>query len=276
MNKGGTKEGIMEDNRKGTWEDVTGECTLDWANLNNDGGNISVDHNGIGVAWVGWGVKDGWFDHEEYRITTAPESDGVKQRAGAIKVEHFIPDPEPVIAYKAVRVEDGEWVSTYVLPGLVYAIGKTTACHDGAGIHCFNTLREAQKAYPADRSAGQFFRRAGRVAILEVEALGAPTRRMLGGYHDDQQVICYPSVKVLSVAWEEEKKEEWVDVTKECTIGFQKGYHGGYATVHHDRRCVATLGKCGYEETYNCGGCYRVTFTGSDFAGFFKVEKRNG
>ncbi len=87
----------MEDDRKGTWEDVTEDCTLDWwtNSWNNSRGHIDVNHNGHRVAIVGHQVNTDvgsvWEQRGEYRVTTAPDG----RHSGTIKVEHFIPDPEP-------------------------------------------------------------------------------------------------------------------------------------------------------------------------------------
>ncbi len=89
------KEGIMEDNRKGTWEDVTGECTLKWWEDAFDGtkGHIDIKHDGQRVAIVGHQVNAdvGGAFGGEYRVITTPDG----TYSGTIKVEHFTPDPEP-------------------------------------------------------------------------------------------------------------------------------------------------------------------------------------
>ena len=91
----------MEDNRKGTWEDVTEECTVD---LDEDEvGTVNVRHPGreirltlYGNSMKPWAAQGGadflTEEHKDeansYRVTANPESNG-------FKVEHFIPDPEP-------------------------------------------------------------------------------------------------------------------------------------------------------------------------------------
>ena len=210
----------MEDNRKGTWEDVTKECALE-LNGTGLGSYVTVRHNNNVMAHLGQvGEISGLHDKEEYRVTFAAQREGY---TGHFTVEHFTPDPEPVIAYKAVIERDGEWKSVYEYGGFkvsTYTIGETVVSPSGLGIHCFGSLREAQIAYPADENQGKFARDDGRLAILAVEVVDKASRH-LSGNDKQQKVCCYPSVKVLSVAWEEEKKEEWVVVTDECT--FEKG-----------------------------------------------------
>ncbi len=137
------KEGIMEDNRKGTWEDVTEECALEWWEEASDGtkGHINIQHDGQRVAIVGHQVNadvgGGAGRRGEYRVITIPDG----KHSGSIKVEHFTPDPEPVIAYKAVIERSGMWASVTHYHGvLVYAVGETVESTHGTGIHCFATL----------------------------------------------------------------------------------------------------------------------------------------
>ncbi len=94
------KEGIMEDNRKGTWEDVTGECTVDLSE--EEKGTVNVRHpdNAIRLVLRGssmerWAVQGGATflteEHENaansYRVVDNPKSN-------SFRIEHFIPDPK--------------------------------------------------------------------------------------------------------------------------------------------------------------------------------------
>ncbi len=86
------KEGIMEDNRKGTWEDVTGECTVDDTGI---AGFVEVRHDGVTVGWLGHRVESSKFQ-ENYRMTSSLDPEDARDgNCGAFMVEHFIPDPEP-------------------------------------------------------------------------------------------------------------------------------------------------------------------------------------
>ena len=114
------KEEIMEDNRKGTWEDVTGECTVD---LDGDEvGTVNVRHPGreirltlYGNSMKPWAAQGGadflTEEHKDeansYRVTANPESNG-------FKVEHFIPDPKE----EWVNVTEECKVRTYNFPTL--------------------------------------------------------------------------------------------------------------------------------------------------------------
>ena len=264
------KEGIMGDDRKGTWEDVTGEC------------KVKPNYTGCGF---GGGV---YVEHDENLVISygaeAHDESGVGYRVsfsndryqGYFKVEHFIPDPEPVIAYKAVIERDGEYVSTFTggdhdgarkYGSLTYRVGEVTESTEGGGVFCFDTLEATQRAYPADRSASHILRKEGRVVILKVEGIEdmSPDNLTHNRY--------YKSVKALSVAWEEERKEEWVDVTEDCTVRLGER---GSVVVCHNGVAVLSFGERVYKEETNCGRHgYRVTFEGGDFQGHFKVEKRN-
>ena len=262
---------------KGTWEDVTGECELTWG---YKGHEIKVVHDGVIVAIVGQRVNHinsgglGKIGDKAYRVTVTPDSDPLW--SGKIEVEHFIPDPEPVIAYKAVIEKDGGYVSTFAgsPPGqqfdeLTYRMGQTTTSSRGTGIHCADTLEVAMRNYPPadsdDRREG-FDRKDGRVVILKVEGIGVKGEADSFAHRES---VVFPSVKVLSVAWEEEKKEEWVDVTEECTVRL---LGSGFVSIRHNDCKVAEVGHKLWGKPNNG---YRVTFTESDYAGFSKVEKRN-
>ena len=82
------KEGIMEDNRKGTWEDVTGECEVHWYSFSM-GGYAEVQHSERSIAFLGPAVvvcKD-----PNYRVANGG---GGLNHPGYMRVEHFIPEPE--------------------------------------------------------------------------------------------------------------------------------------------------------------------------------------
>ncbi len=277
MNKGG----IMEDDRKGTWVDVTGDCGTRPA---SDDSCLYVCHPGKGYVRALLG-KHGIYGHcvEGGAAGDSPNARGyrlARPTADTWAIEHFIPDPEPVIAYKAVIVDGDKYVSTFagidrpylkeeIRTELTYAVGDTTESPHGRGIHCFDSLEAAKDAYPAGEQ-GEFIRKAGRVAILKVEAFGEALYWGIG-----KGAVCYPSVKVLSVAWEGEPpkpKEEWVDVTEEL-----RGEMGiaGYVNVWHGDICVLSFGSRLHEDSMGKAN-YRVTTTGKGSAGRFKVEKRNG
>ncbi|KKL76985.1 hypothetical protein LCGC14_2039400, partial [marine sediment metagenome] len=273
-----------------TWEDVTEECALEWWEEASDGtrGHINIQHDGQRVAIVGHQVNadvGGGFNRRgEYRVTTAPDG----KFSGSIKVEHFIPDPEPVIAYKAVIEVDGEWVSTWAggpcagdLERLSYAVGRIVTATKGPGVACFTNLESARVAFPSPISKGgngSIPRNHGRLGILEVQTIGvgAPSPNVFDA--ESRGAYCYPSVKVLSVAWEEEKKEEWVDVTEECTVRtYNFGALGSWFALEHDGNSVAHLGA---ETKILARGNYRTTLDdfgkgGPTHAGHIKVEKRN-
>ena len=268
------KEGIMEDNRKGTWEDVTDECIID---DNGVCGFVEVRHNGVTVGWLGHRVEGSLFQGN-YRMTSSLDPEDARYGdCGKFKVEHFTPDPEPVIAYKAVRVENGEYLS--VLTGsragedfhgskgklaLRYIVGESISA-PGAGIFCLESLDWAMNHYVT----GSTLRASGPVAILEVEGIGRPvmvnTTRPAGS-------VNYPSVKVLSVAWEEEKKEEWVDVTGSLVASMGIA---GYVNIFHHGTCVLSVGGSVHADSAGLAD-YRITTTEAGAAGRFKVEKRNG
>ena len=274
------KEGIMGDYRKGTWEDVTDDCVVSMAH--NSGGLCAfVQHQGHRIAWLGTRLNVEDKNDPRYRVTECLST----VESGGIKVELFIPDPEPVIAYKTVIEVDGEWVSTFAgsLRGgpfdeLTYRIGETTTSTRGTGIHCADTLKVAKRNYPPansdDRREG-FDRKDGRVVILKVEGIGAKGEASCMTYRES---VVFPSVKVLSVAWEEEKKEEWVNVTGECKV---RTYNfptlGSWFALEHKGSAVAHLGA---ETKILTRDNYRITLDdfgkgNNDHPGHIKVEKRN-
>ena len=287
------KGGIMEDNRKGTWEDVTGECTVDLSqeekgtvNVRYPGREIRLVLNGHGMEpWAAQGGVD--FVTEQYQDEAKSYRVVVNSKSGSFTVEHFIPDPEPVIAYKAVIEVDGEWVSTWAggpcagdLERLSYAVDRIVTATKGPGVACFTNLELARVAFPSPISKGgkgTIPRNHGRLGILEVQIIGvgAPSPNVFDA--ESRGAYCYPSVKVLSVAWEEEKKEEWVDVTKECVASLYRASDDSASCVqvHHNGRKMVWFGgdKPYVHSNYN----YRVTFStdGPLAAGEFKVEKRN-
>ena len=267
----------MEDNRRGTWEDVTEGCELKWPIGTRIGKWLELHHGGSARALLGPGAIQSYGGDREYRIIENPGD--THYSCGTFRIEHFIPDPEPVIAYKAVRVdEDGVMRSimcgsdvTWGPTGghqLDYEIGQNV---DGGkyGIFCFTTLEGAKSAYaminPLPRSSRP-------LAILRVGAYGEPVdTSALSGLSARHDLISYPSVKVLSVAWEGEKKEEWVDVTDELRV--EMGLEG-YVNVWHGGVCVISFGSRLHEDSMGKDK-YRVTTTNESFAGRFKVEKRN-
>ncbi len=275
------KEGIMEDNRKGTWEDVTKKCSVQW-NSYSAGSYAGVWHDRAAIAWLG--KIPAVVPNPNYRVTFP---DGIGElHSGYLKVEHFTPDPEPVIAYKAVIEVDGEWVSTWAggrraaadQERLFYAVGQIVTATKGPGVACFRELESAHEAYPAEGkgSGTSIPRNDGRLGILEVQTIGEGTLPF--NFHDAESrgAYCYPSVKVLSVAWEEEKKEEWVDVTRECKLELWAEGGGYNINVRHNNKWVFFLGPetsdpktTGYRVTFPQGGTKDV------HTGTFKIEKRN-
>ncbi len=275
----------MEDNRKGTWEDVTGECK---AVIKCQGGSywVEIQHGPatnvrltLSPKFTPWAVHDGKFSDGVYRDYRVLDNGGGLE-TGGFRIEHFIPDPEPVIAYKAVRVdEDGVMRSilcgatdvNYMSDGrqLDYEIGQNV---DGGqyGVFCFSTVERVKDAY----ITGYMARSRRPLAILKVEACGKPIDTSeLKGITTNHDIISYPSVKVLSVAWEEEKKEEWVDVTDKCEAIFRPNL--GYVVVRHEGTAVLSLGSKPFVEKFNTEGRYRITFEEGGCGGSFKVEKRN-
>ena len=71
-------------------------------------------------------------------------------------------------------------------------------------------------------------------------------------------------------------KEEWVDVTGECTVRITSAGYGRYVQVSHGNQCVLTFGQTSRVNATNPED-YRVTFSceGDSVQGQFKVEKRN-
>ena len=283
------KEGIMEDDRKGTWADVTGECTLKWWEDAFDGtkGHIDIQHDGQRVAIVGHQVNadvgSAFGQRGEYRVITTPDG----TYSGTIKVEHFIPDPEPVIAYKAVIEVDGEWVSTWAggrratdQERLSYEVGQIVTATQGPGVACFRDLESAHEAYPSEgeRGANSIPRNNGRLGILEVQTIGEGKPPVNLYDAKERGIYCYPSVKVLSVAWE---KEEWVDITAECKLTFKAHESGHYIRIGYDDVVEdKALGYVGDKVEMNYPYDYRITayprkVRGDYDSGCIKVEKRN-
>ncbi len=281
------KEGIMEDDRKGTWEEITRECEIDWGSGEKLPTNIRVQHNGDTIAYIGGKCTQQLSCTEDYRVTAPSQNTGLQ--AGAIKVEHFIPDPEPVIAYKAVRVDEdgvmrsilcGATDANYMSDGrqLDYEIGQNV---DGGqyGVFCFSTVEIVKDAY----ITGYMARSRRPLAILKVEACGKPIDTSeLKGIPTNHDIISYPSVKVLSVAWEEEKKEEWVDITAECHLAFKEHESGHYIRIGYDGELEdEALGYVGEKVEMNYPSKYRITAhprkvdRGGLDSGCIKVEKRN-
>ena len=84
------KEGIMEDNRKGTWGDVTEECKLTWHRYPL-GAYAEVRHDNRSIAFLGPKLRIS--ENRDYRVVN---EDGTSDdHTGYMRVEHFIPDPEP-------------------------------------------------------------------------------------------------------------------------------------------------------------------------------------
>ncbi len=265
----------MEDKR-GTWGDVTEECKVKPNYTGHGfGSGVYVEHDENLV--ISYGAEAHDESGDDYRVSFEKD-----RYQGYFKVEHFIPDPEPVIAYKAVIEVDGEYVSTFIgsdydgadkFGSLTYRVGGVTESTEGEGVFCFDTLGATQMAYPADRNASHILRKKGRVVILKVEGIDDMSP---GNLNHNRY---YKSVKVLSVAWEEEKKEEWVDVTAECTVRtYNFGTLGSWFALEHDGNSVAHLGA---ETRILARDNYRTTL--DDFgkgspthAGHIKVEKRNG
>ena len=87
------KEGIMGDNRKGTWEDVTEECKLRWPIGTKRGKWLELHHGGSARALLGPGAIQSYGGSGEYRIIENPGD--THYTCGTFRIEHFIPDPEP-------------------------------------------------------------------------------------------------------------------------------------------------------------------------------------
>ena len=83
----------MGDNRKGTWEDVTGECELRWPMGTNRGKWLELHHGGSARALLGPGAIQPYGGSREYRIIENPGD--THYTCGTFRIEHFIPDPEP-------------------------------------------------------------------------------------------------------------------------------------------------------------------------------------
>ncbi len=262
------------DSEQGTWEDVTRECKIDKKDW--DGGCVArIGHNGISVGYLAEGINVPL--PSEYRVTTGNEGGS----SGYITIEHFIPDPEPVIAYKAVRVdEDGVMRSIFIKnfagapnnapAALEYRIGETVIGGE-CGIFCFDSSSRAREVYRKGKTLLPRFSQPMR--ILEVEAIGEqiPEGKIPSTALRIPGCVNYPSVKVLSVAWEEEKKEEWVDVTADC----QSEFGMGYVRITHNGTPVADLGaRLGDKHAVG----YRITPRPNSIddtqAGFIKVEEK--
>ena len=93
----------MEDNRKGTWEDVTGECKV---KLNYTGygfgGGVYVEHGENLV--ISYGAEAHDESGVDYRVSFSND-----RYQGYFKVEHFIPKPKWVDVTQGceLKLEDG-------------------------------------------------------------------------------------------------------------------------------------------------------------------------
>ena len=265
---------------KGTWKDVTDECAIKWCNFDEKGAHIIVTHGDATIAYVGDSVCVSYGLPDDYRVTMREEAVAY-WCGGRIRVEQFIPDSEPVIAYKAVRVdEDGVFRSILIgtaQQGMVspratqreYEIGETTD-GGGVGVFCFRDIEDCKRAYVT----GKFYPRSFRpIAILKVETTGEEIDPKVTRPNGS---VNYPSVKVLSVAWEEKEEEEWVDVTGRCEVFWNSYSTGSYAGVKHGDNILVWLGQ---RPKVVPNLSYRVTFPdgiGKTHTGYIKVEKRNG
>ena len=124
------KEGIMEDDKKGTWADVTEECAVDDT---GHCGFVTVKHNEITVGWLGHRVEGSKFQ-KNYRMTSNLDSnDGRYGDCGAFKVEHFIPDPEWVDVTDEMRWEKGAAGYANVFHGNVCILSVGSRIHEDFG-----------------------------------------------------------------------------------------------------------------------------------------------
>ena len=136
------KEGIMErdEAKRGAWENVTEECTLEWWKDAFDGtkGHIDIQHDGQRVAIVGHQVNadvGGAFGQRgEYRVLTTPDG----TYSGTIKVEHFIPEPEWVDVTEECTVRLG-------------GRGSAAVCHNGVAVLSFG-----ERVYKEDANCRRY------------------------------------------------------------------------------------------------------------------------
>ena len=98
------KEGIMEDNRKGTWEDVTKECELQLDTSNSDTGKyvVYVRHGSggpniraaLGTEIQGWIVEGARGGRNDARYRLVQTGSVGALHCGSFRIEHFTPDPK--------------------------------------------------------------------------------------------------------------------------------------------------------------------------------------
>ena len=199
-------------------------------------GTITGVHS-TGCAWVAIDI-----DPDKERPWSIPE-DGL---------ELF--KPEILKAYKGFRVIDGKLVSlvawqdqlpggvNYVPPVLEYSEGHITYAPKGTQGILFSKDFETCKVTTTKNGGNTSIR-----VIHEVTPLGKQTK----GY--DNMDVC-PAVLVGEEVWEinkpappEKPKEEWVDVTTECSVKWieasctrNKGSY--YIHLVHENETVANIG----------------------------------
>jgi len=203
------------------------------------------------------------------------------------RIEHVKEEEMPVTKlYKALRVKpDGSLASLLIgntthlsfasFKELTYKEGEITYAPEGSrGIYCDKTLEQAEQRAKVESREGRAF----ESVVLEVTPLG---RQATGS-----DCICCPAVlvgrKVYGIAYSppEPPKEEWKDVTSECTTRLSI-CRPAWITLCHDEKDIALFGGKGIEE-FGLGkvarGLYRITRTpvgGSCYneCGGFKVER---
>lgn len=191
----------------------------------------------------------------------------------------------PERAYKVVRYEDGQAVSVYAdymgeeYPRLDYNIGSITTAPTGDGIFCFSIKETAEEDAVKDYGKVR-----GKTAVMEVLPLGAP----IEGRGGKPGSVYYSSVIPLREVWREkpELKEEWVDVTKGCTLEFLRDGSSNRVGIRHGSHIRLLLGKKaaiisaaqGGEPSTNDKEDYKVELTdesgGWANLGSFKVLKK--
>jgi len=173
----------------------------------------------------------------------------------ADRLEHVKEEEMPVTKlYKALRVKpDGTLASLLIghttsvqfasFKELTYKEGEITYAPKGSrGVYCDNTLGGAEQRARIESNHGRRF----EAVVHDVTVLGTESSRTT-------DTTCCPAVlvgrKVYGIAYRppEPPKEEWKDVTKECTTKWTRAscsVSGGYyLDIYHNGELVASLGQ---------------------------------
>lgn len=169
------------------------------------------------------------------RVNWAGHNDWITDRN---TIELIPPEPQIPVIYKQVAIRDGKYWSSFVgvkghdysasrisgmegdCPALEYPIGQIVTAPTERGIFCSknkeNALADAKTRLNVTK---------GLSALLACYPIGEEIETVMFTGH-----WCnYPAVYVIHEIWREEEKpkEEWVDVTGECTTSLLAASCGG-------------------------------------------------